>query len=344
MKLYDVVFTNDKVTNLNFVETASSGNAKYKSIYIENDLTKQRYFLSKDVIRGIIKSRKDKSKETYPNIMECVKTESGHDYFGDVVDNTEVVCSIYDFKGLVKTEDIRNYNVVLDNESENSDDSNLLSIAIDTDAYQFIDYEFASRIIQTGKRNGFVTCLIDIPEFEQPNETTLMYAIGIMLRPINDYNTIVRYNIIISSSGLEVYRYNLEFADPIKYIEYIDIISENNKYYKSFKVSDVSGIGTEVVLVNPKFVKENEDGSKYVPDLNNTIQEGITVALIPCTEDMINSTDIDESLAEVILNKNVRVITTFGVKLNPEFYKRYKILYAYSYNPKTSISKCVKSN
>ena len=39
---------------------------------------------------------------------------------------------------------------------------------------------------------------------------------------------------------------------------------------------------------------------------------------------MINSEEPNETLVELITSKNVRAITTIGVKLTKDFFKKYK--------------------
>lgn len=356
MKLYDVVFTEDKVGTLKFVETSSDTNAKYKSIYLENTLSQQRYFLSKDVIRDIIKSRKDKSKETYPEIMKQVYTSADDitvsDTFGP--EESELTLKqakgdpfidVYEFSTVGLTVDPRNYNVVLD---KNHEDSDILSIAIDDSSYQLIDYESGSRIIQTGRRNGFRTCLIEVPALNSESDA-ILYVISLVLRPVNDYDMLVRYNLFINpqleTCGVSVYKYDIAFSDPMKYLSYNELIASNSKFFKSFKPSNVTGITTDVVLVHTKFIKNN-DGDVSVPVLDNSnfVDRSAIKTIIPCDEDSLTSDDVDELLKENVLNKNLRVLTAVGVKLTSDFYKKYKVLYMYSYNPKTGISQCIKSN
>ena len=344
MKLYDVVFTDGTVSKLKFVETTSPTNNKYKSIYVENDTTAQRYFLSKDVTRNIVKSRKDMF-QVYDDVMNFVSSESGKDFFNDCHTN-EVIVNTYSFNNLVVTSDLRNYNVVLDSNNENSD-CDILSIAINNSDYQLVDYDAGGTIIQTSRRNGYTTCLISVPKI--PDENAEYYGIGLILSPGDDYSSFVKYNIFISNTGVNIFKYDVAHSDPIAYINSTNAIAtavaNSLPFFKNFKVSDVSGICTSIVLVNPKYIKDNPDGSYEVPSISKNTSILVDKAnIVKCTDDMINSKEIDETLNNMILSNNVRIITSIGVKFNAEFYRKYRILYAYSYNPKTGISRCIKSN
>ena len=67
--------------------------------------------------------------------------------------------------------------------------------------------------------------------------------------------------------------------------------------------------------------------------------------IIPCdTETILTDKKVHELLTTYLISKNVRVLTSLGVKVNSEFYKKYKILYMYAYSTRTGISTCIKSN
>jgi hypothetical protein len=341
MYIYDIVFTNGRHSrDLKFVEVSSDTNSKYKSIYLENTLTQQRYFLSKNLISDIIKARRDnpESGDMYPyfntnsDILKG-RSESTADYS----------LQVYDIDSFGRYIDQRNFNVVLDRESDKTSD--VLSIAIDNDAFQLIDYEDGARIIQTGRRNGYRTCLIDIPNISSTeDEDAAIYAISIILRPRDKEDFLIKYNIFIDSSGnVSVYDYNLAYSDPCKYVNYIDIISNDEEYFKSFKSSDLHGLASNVLLVNTKFIKR--DGDKITVPLIDDIDNLNKVKIIPCdTETILTDKKVHELLTTYLISKNVRVLTSLGVKVNSEFYKKYKILYMYAYSTRTGISTCIKSN
>ena len=363
MKLYDVVFTDKQSAQLNVVEVSTDVNSKYKSIFVENDITKQRYFLSKNIIRDLIKDRKEKSHALGTDFMKPIESKclTGLDTRINMIESDqtdasshpEASCTVYNLDNIIAAQDIRNNNIVFDNRTDDNDNNqNIVSISIDNSVYQLVDYEGGSRIVQTGRRNGFQTCIISVDNTIDESYA-FIYIMSIILRSVHNPTQMIKYNIIINNSltdatpdALYILRYNLNFSDTFRYLEYNELISSSgDKFYKNFKLSEIYGLFSEVVLVNTKYVKQDENGNVNIPIINDNISGREYVKeIIPCTDKMINDEGIDETLKNAMLNKNVRVITTVGLKLSKDFCKKYKILYVYAYNPKTDISTCVKTN
>lgn len=341
MKLYDVVFTKDNdAGELHYVETSSDKNSKYKSIYLENTKTNQRYFLSKDIIRNIVKGRKDKSKETYPELNKVIYNECTEDT--TELSKLDPVITEYTFDNMYNTIDGRNFNIVIGESGDEGHD--ILSIAIDDNSYQFIDYVAGADIIQTGRRNGFRTCLLDT--VVSPDENNLLFSISLYLRDNDDPETIIKYNIFIDKAGVHAFKFDMMFSDPTKYVEFRSMLDSNPKYYKGFKPSDFNGICTEVVLVNTKYIKTDGSGGISIPviDKSEFVNRSAITTVIPCSVDNLTSAEVEDLINQSVTSKNIRVLTAIGIKTTPEFYRKHKILYMFSYNPKTGLSTCVKAN
>lgn len=116
--------------------------------------------------------------------------------------------------------------------------------------------------------------------------------------------------------------------------------SVKTKVYVDFRIRLQPGkLATAVYLVNPEY-------SELMNELTKDIANAVIIETT--TQSFYSSGDekkeFDRIMNEYITKERVRAITTVGVKVPKNFYKDYKILYAFDYIPKIKKLVCTKSN
>jgi hypothetical protein len=163
--------------------------------------------------------------------------------------------------------------------------------------------------------------------------------IGSMVLGSTENQNVFRVNMYLYKDGnIGMTIYPLNEIDPLSYLKYKEM-ADDPKYYKTFKVSSCVGVCTDVVLVSSKYFKKTDDGEYTVPVLDNDSCDTVSTIL-----SYDPKSDCDKSMVESIVDRKIRAITTIGCTLPKDFCKKYKILYLFSYDPKTNESVCIKSN
>lgn len=313
MKLYNVIIGDQTLVSNNWVKITD----EYDNMFIANVSIRQRIRVGKKVAVG-------------EDIFEKLSSASNMAVY-KLPDNT------------LLSNSNTTMNLTLMNESKKQkkkEPMDVVYVTLNNKNYVLLWYDDnGNNIIQTYRSNtNFQGAVVELTNTNDETRNV------INLYTYNVYT--YRYeNITVSVNGdsVKVTKEDLKGDDLKKARNIYRDNKSKTKKLVHFKIKLAPNIIPSSTFIVDSTNNELVEIAKKIAEDN----KNINILMVPGNDIFTNGTDdekaaVSKMFEECLLSKNIRCVVTFGITLSREFYKNYKVLYAFAYT--NSGFKCIRSN
>lgn len=313
MKLYNVIIGDQTLVSNNWVKITD----EYDNMFITNVSIRQRIRVGKKVAVG-------------EDIFEKLSSASNMAVY-KLPDNT------------LLSNSNTTMNLTLMNESKKQkkkEPMDVVYVTLNNKNYVLLWYDDnGNNIIQTYRSNtNFQGAVVELTNTNDETRNV------INLYTYNVYT--YRYeNITVSVNGdsVKVTKEDLKGDDLKKARNIYRDNKSKTKKLVHFKIKLAPNIIPSSTFIVDSTNNELVEIAKKIAEDN----KNINILMVPGNDIFTNGTDdekaaVSKMFEECLLSKNIRCVVTFGITLSREFYKNYKVLYAFAYT--NSEFKCIRSN
>lgn len=313
MKLYNVIIGDQTLVSNNWVKMTD----EYDNTFITNVSIRQRIRVGKKVAVG-------------EDIVEKLSSASNMAVY-KLPDNT------------LLSNSNTTMNLTLMNESKKQkkkEPMDVVYVTLNNKNYVLLWYDDnGNNIIQTYRSNtNFQGAVVELTNTNDETRNV------INLYTYNVYT--YRYeNITVSVNGdsVKVTKEDLKGDDLKKARNIYRDNKSKTKKLVHFKIKLAPNIIPSSTFIVDSTNNELVEIAKKIAEDN----KNINILMVPGNDIFTNGTDdekaaVSKMFEECLLSKNIRCVVTFGITLSREFYKNYKVLYAFAYT--NSEFKCIRSN